>query len=1577
MSGAFSAKVDISTKEAVAGLRAARSEADLFGKSLNELDKIVRANKQNLVLAAQQFTKLVVAQRAAAAMAKDSAQADIAAARAAGIRNVAEAKKVELLSRAANQDAQKARADGQTAVASARVADMELRREAATDRVARASQRAARSQLELHDSLSNTRYLMYDVGATYGVISAGLMAIPAATAAVSMAYQKDFANVIRVTNDAEGKAGLPQLRQALKDIATDIPVAFGDLSRITQLGAQMGVANSKLSEFTETTAKFVAVTGIGADEASQLFGRMETSFTEDVAKFPDFFDRMGASIAHVGAETVATDPQIAALLNQIGPLGAEAGFSANEIIGLSAALASVRVQPELARGTLTRVFGQLNRDVATGAPRLAEYGKLMGLSADAAGELWQSDPSKFFTSMIQGLNNVHTSGGSLTTTLDKLGIKASRDVSAVTKLAVGYDTLKLSMDAASKGFSEGTALDEMFKPISETAVAKLQMMANAWSNLADTLGSASLGPLGVLIDLASDLAIGLDNLIEDVPMVGTLITALMGMAAVTAIFLGFKAAQAFVIAGFVGFQQASTRGIGASMSMTGVLKQAAQTMLITKGATDAQTRALIGQAGAWKALQVALSTSSSRLAATATVSNNLDASTRRTTSGVRAFGGSLLGMVGGPIGIAITALAALAGGFISTAVEAEQAGKDIADGLKSGADAGMRAAAESLNGKKVGLMDGLLGFTDMNKTVSEIGDSVGIGFDKIVGALAKGETGMASFNAELDKFAQKKGFKDADDYITNSLDLDARKLAFLQNTVNSFDTSTKDAEKSAKSVDGAITKLGGSISATGEIIDDEGTDSIEEMTKALKALNDEVFGTINAEAELQAALLKIGEGLHDSGSFSNGSEAGRENLQNFQDAMQKSRDYYVQLMADGTLTAEQAAQGYADFVQGLINEIRAQGGDTSAIEGLAVATAQKFSQVIGANPALVPVDADTVPAQAKVEELRANSSIGATLTVGMDATNAEANMMLLAQNIAKITGWPYEVVLDALTNPASEKAKDIEGLLLAITNDTYVAAVDADTTAAVANVHNFVAYARTELSRLQTQMNGGIGLADGEGSMSPAQKAEYSRIAAPTKVAVPKQVRAALPAPRTNLGQNLGGIANGYKKAGDEAAKAGKKAKDAAKDIEDGIDDAVQSAEDYASRLKTALTSAFNQQHGLTKATDDYHSALNAINKKRADEIKQVEELRDKVRELNNERNKELITANKAKIEQGISLKYGETDRAADYGQQAKTALDNAAAKQKDIVATNAQSKEISDGIGALTGYSDAAIANRAALRDLESKTLDMIAAYAAQGHSIEEVRAFAQSLTGQFKTDVGQMGYNQAAVQGLTGDMGRYIDAINRVPLVVPTKVEADTAEATDVMSDFGALTDWATADRDMTVTVDADTSRMEAKMRSIEAQIKGGGSPEDPSMTAFRPGTFSNWSGGPVPGMYTGGMVPGQSPADPRKDNMLARVDGKGLIGIRSREFIQPEEAVNHYGPDFMESVRTLKLPKYFMGGSPSGRSSGGGTAAGALELGAATMKALTEAMRNEVSLQIDSREIARASNKGNRQLSAEGQN
>ena len=72
--------------------------------------------------------------------------------------------------------------------------------------------------------------------------------------------------------------------------------------------------------------------------------------------------------------------------------------------------------------------------------------------------------------------------------------------------------------------------------------------------------------------------------------------------------------------------------------------------------------------------------------------------------------------------------------------------------------------------------------------------------------------------------------------------------------------------------------------------------------------------------------------------------------------------------------------------------------------------------------------------------------------------------------------------------------------------------------------------------------------------------------------------------------------------------------------------------------------------------------------------------------------------------------------------------------------------------------------------------------------------------------------------------------------------------------------------------------------------------------------------------PGYAEGGRIPGVSPS-PKADDVLIRAT-RG-------EFMQPVAAVNYYGPEMMESIRTLQFPRYGDGGMIGGGASDAGVA------------------------------------------------
>ena len=65
-------------------------------------------------------------------------------------------------------------------------------------------------------------------------------------------------------------------------------------------------------------------------------------------------------------------------------------------------------------------------------------------------------------------------------------------------------------------------------------------------------------------------------------------------------------------------------------------------------------------------------------------------------------------------------------------------------------------------------------------------------------------------------------------------------------------------------------------------------------------------------------------------------------------------------------------------------------------------------------------------------------------------------------------------------------------------------------------------------------------------------------------------------------------------------------------------------------------------------------------------------------------------------------------------------------------------------------------------------------------------------------------------------------------------------------------------------------------------------------------------------------GGRIPGTSPS-PKADDVLIRAT-RG-------EFMQPVAAVNYYGAEMMESIRTLQFPRYAEGGMVGGGAMAGG--------------------------------------------------
>jgi TP901 family phage tail tape measure protein len=356
-----------------------------------------------------------------------------------------------------------------------------------------------RSQRDGAVGLSGMRYALYDVSNSFRIAGAAGVAMGIGVAGVAIKWETAFAGIIRTTDESTTKsaAKVAFLRSQFVDLAQTIPVSFDELAKIGTLAGQLGIGANNVTEFTRTVAMFSATTDVSTEQAATAFGRLN-SLIPDVR---NNFNGLAESVLKVGVNSVATETQILKVATQISSITGAANFGYEATIGLSGALASIAVPPELSRGVMTRVFGTISRAITTGGTDLEKFGNLTGQTAEQFKTAWSDDAAGQFERIMNG---VREQGGSAEAVLRSLGITSVRDVPVIMRLANAADSLGVAGGLIAENMKNaGDAageLERQYAIISGTTGAKLQVLLNNVMALLDEIGSTQLGFLGDQID---------------------------------------------------------------------------------------------------------------------------------------------------------------------------------------------------------------------------------------------------------------------------------------------------------------------------------------------------------------------------------------------------------------------------------------------------------------------------------------------------------------------------------------------------------------------------------------------------------------------------------------------------------------------------------------------------------------------------------------------------------------------------------------------------------------------------------------------------------------------------------------------------------------------------------------------------------------------------------------------------------------------------------------------------------------------------------------------------------------------
>lgn len=1411
---------------------------------------------------------------------------------------------------------------------------------------------AAKAQLRANEqAIENVRYAARDTAVYYGTITAGLGTLVSAAVQAGIAQERAFADVKRTaqgtTND------LNELRKAYTDLSTQkVVTPFADLAKIGTLGAQMNIPTKDLKDFTTAVAEFSTVTEMDVEAATTAFGRfsqMMGGLQESSKGAGDGYRILANQVADLGAKSVATEPEIANMMVSIAAQGKSAGFTQNQILALSSTLSSLAIPKEWARGSLQRIFNSINAAAAEGGDAMHAYARAVGVTDAEFQKLWRDDPNKVFQGILQNLAGIGDKVQKAQAIKD-LGFKNVRDVELLSRMSNSVGLYVEQLEEAEKASKNTSFINDSMSIITDTMSAKLQQFQNALQNAGAAMNSSFMVPMKTVVTVATMAVNAFAKLPAPIQAFVGALTA-VGIARV-----GMVATKAALVSMSATYMQMGSRVMQATGQQTlswGVVWQAVKQAQAGVVSYDSALAANAGTANAAAAANQRLAASDSAVAMAAgkaAAAKEAQAAASAVSTGAQvasgagqavgalsklsAVGSGLMAMFGGPWGLAITGAITAASVAAAYLGDSFTGASEKAENLKAavgGSSAILRALAEDT--KEVG-SGAQTSFAELNATIQQNGQTLTSNGEALGYYVDKSGQVVQTTHAQAEAFGYSTlkigehtqalisdAIQGSDSFKNMSKDV---KQALVDMGFSYAQyiklATTSEAEGGGKAaadayVDGYIAQL---ETRKNELIAKLDPESPSYATKRADIAS-QFEGQISALNEVKSQTEGVGgamrDALNDAQLFgqemTEAGDSSEEASFKIGDAKNEFKDLgeVLRSVLDEMFSSTDAAAALDSALQQVYESMQTNGTsmDPNSAEGQAnIAAISDYFQAMG-NAAAAGIEEMGLTGEEAYQY--AQQSIQDTIDYlsaqGFDMSAFEAQRDTMAAIIAQ----PYQ------------------------SGEVDHSATDASLNEMVGNAANAVSQAQGFLGKVQAiwqsiqgymSQIGGTKSLSGKGSFTLGQK---SKVRLPT-FANRNAGKSAFSAanfrakPQRSSG---GGGGGGHSPRSGGGGGGHSPSSRARKETKTGA----EIFEDFLSRLKSALDKALQSWWRSTTAQDNYHKGLNSLRKDVENTTSKIKNLRQENEKLASDMRKAQQELHDAEFFHAVAVKYGDEERM----QSTQTDIDEAKQKinesQTKIGENNQEISVLQAGQFALKGYTEAAIANREALKSLQSQMIGLIEAYAAAGHSTQEIEAYTQSLKRQFIDQVTQLGYNQGEVTELAGAFDSLTGTIGQVP----RDVKENVTDQGTIGTTQGGID--GIHGNQVTVPVNADTSQAYNQLNQLmsymeyirNAMNKGltRGQAADAARYAGQAGQIRRrYLGGPIPGFAGGGLLPGRPPANPNVDNLLG-TNGRGMFKLRSGEYVISQPAVDFYGKGFMNALNTMQVPVMSGGGYSAGAGDG----------------------------------------------------
>ena len=325
----------------------------------------------------------------------------------------------------------------------------------------------------------------------------------------SIEFESALAGVAKTTDLSEKE--LSQYANAIRDMATKIPLTTTELLGISEAAGQLGISGRKnLLNFTETMAKLGTATNMTSDQAATMLAQ----FANITSMPTDDYSRLGSTIVALGNSSATTESAITEMAQGMAAAATNAGISESQILAMSAATASVGIQAAAGSTSWSQLISKIQTAVETGK-NLDSWASVAGMTAQQFKQAWGTDAAGAIDLFVKGLKEQDRQGVSMISTLKSLGISEVRQQRLVQSLANAEGLLTKSLNTAETAWKDDTALNKEAATRYATTESKVQLLNNRFDILRTTIGDQMKPAFNGLLDTLSDITDGITEFAEE------------------------------------------------------------------------------------------------------------------------------------------------------------------------------------------------------------------------------------------------------------------------------------------------------------------------------------------------------------------------------------------------------------------------------------------------------------------------------------------------------------------------------------------------------------------------------------------------------------------------------------------------------------------------------------------------------------------------------------------------------------------------------------------------------------------------------------------------------------------------------------------------------------------------------------------------------------------------------------------------------------------------------------------------------------------------------------------------------